>query len=147
MAGLKSLRWLLCLPGVLCTPKFPLWLPQATMKNDKSHGRDAADCRAELILINGDCSNPTNTPALLLEANGKPSAPGESSCAVPRVCGARDPPAAIPRASWGLQHGGRGQDPSMAPAARPGRGKEPLWAGVLCWGADSGGGCGEPPPA
>lgn len=136
MAGLKSLRWLLCLPGAFCTPEFPLWLPQATMKNDKNHGRDAADCRAELILINGDCTSSANsTPALLLEANGKPSTPGESGCAVPGVYGARDPPAAIPRASRGLQHGGHGQDPSMALAAQPGRGNEPLWAGVLCWGA------------
>ncbi|XP_069728144.1 DNA (cytosine-5)-methyltransferase 3B isoform X2 [Phaenicophaeus curvirostris] len=48
----------------------------ATMKKDKSHGPDEADCRAELILINGDCADPTNdTPALLLEPNGKPSAP------------------------------------------------------------------------
>ncbi|NXS47254.1 DNM3B methyltransferase, partial [Balaeniceps rex] len=48
----------------------------ATMKKDKSHDRDEADCRAELILINGDCADPTNnTPALVLEANGKPSTP------------------------------------------------------------------------
>lgn len=61
-------------------------VPQATMKKDKSHGGDEADCRAELILINGDCTDPPNDePALLLEANGKPSTPGESFCAVPRM--------------------------------------------------------------
>ncbi|XP_015503419.1 DNA (cytosine-5)-methyltransferase 3B isoform X2 [Parus major] len=40
----------------------------ATMKRDKSHGQDEADCRAKLILINGD-----NAPGVVLEANGKPS--------------------------------------------------------------------------
>uniref|UniRef100_A0A8C0FL56 DNA (cytosine-5-)-methyltransferase n=1 Tax=Bubo bubo TaxID=30461 RepID=A0A8C0FL56_BUBBB len=49
----------------------------ATMKKEKSHGRDEADCRAELILINGDCADPANdAPTLALEASGKPSAPG-----------------------------------------------------------------------
>lgn len=63
------------------------------MKKDKSHGRDEADCRAELILINGDCTDPANdTPALVLEANGKPSTPGESCCAVPGKRRARDAP-------------------------------------------------------
>ncbi|NWU89564.1 DNM3B methyltransferase, partial [Upupa epops] len=48
----------------------------ATMKSDKSRGRDESGCRAELILINGGCTDPANdAPALLLEANGKPSAP------------------------------------------------------------------------
>ncbi|KFO53217.1 DNA (cytosine-5)-methyltransferase 3B, partial [Corvus brachyrhynchos] len=42
----------------------------ATMKKDKSHGQDEADCRAKLILINGD-----NAPGVVLEANGKPSTP------------------------------------------------------------------------
>uniref|UniRef100_A0A8C3QSU5 DNA methyltransferase 3 beta n=1 Tax=Cyanoderma ruficeps TaxID=181631 RepID=A0A8C3QSU5_9PASS len=41
-----------------------------TMKKDKSHGQDEADCRAKLILINGD-----NAPGVVLEANGKPSTP------------------------------------------------------------------------
>ncbi|NXP54926.1 DNM3B methyltransferase, partial [Heliornis fulica] len=48
----------------------------ATMKKDKSHGQDETDCRTELILINGDCTSPTNdTPTLVLEANRKPSTP------------------------------------------------------------------------
>ncbi|NXF37088.1 DNM3B methyltransferase, partial [Nyctibius bracteatus] len=55
----------------------------ATMKKDKSHGRDEADCRAELILINGDPTN--DTPALLLEANGKPSAPDAGGLALPSL--------------------------------------------------------------
>ncbi|NXB57489.1 DNM3B methyltransferase, partial [Struthidea cinerea] len=42
----------------------------AAMKKDKSHGQDEADCRAKLILINGD-----NAPGVVLEANGKPSTP------------------------------------------------------------------------
>ncbi|XP_027501708.1 DNA (cytosine-5)-methyltransferase 3B isoform X3 [Corapipo altera] len=46
----------------------------ATMKQDKSHGQDEADCRAKLILLNGDCTNPA-TPSVVLEANGKPSTP------------------------------------------------------------------------
>lgn len=50
------------------------------MKKDKSHGQDEADCRAKLILINGD-----NAPGVVLEANGKPSTPGEGHHAVPRV--------------------------------------------------------------
>ncbi|NXR00508.1 DNM3B methyltransferase, partial [Sagittarius serpentarius] len=58
----------------------------ATMKKDKSHGRDEADCRAELILINGDCPNPANdTPALVLEANGKPSAPDAGGLGLPSL--------------------------------------------------------------
>ncbi|NXE11516.1 DNM3B methyltransferase, partial [Lophotis ruficrista] len=58
----------------------------ATMKKDTSHGRDEADCRAGLILINGDCSDPANdTPALLLEANGKPSAPDSGGLGLPSL--------------------------------------------------------------
>ncbi|NWH45212.1 DNM3B methyltransferase, partial [Fregata magnificens] len=58
----------------------------ATMKKDKSHGRDEADCRTELILINGDCTDPTNdTPALVLEANGKPSTPDAGSPGLPSL--------------------------------------------------------------
>ncbi|XP_014745621.1 PREDICTED: DNA (cytosine-5)-methyltransferase 3B [Sturnus vulgaris] len=41
----------------------------AAMKKDKSRGQDE-DCRAKLILINGD-----NAPGVVLEANGKPSTP------------------------------------------------------------------------
>ncbi|NWQ82054.1 DNM3B methyltransferase, partial [Columbina picui] len=62
----------------------------ATMKKDKSHGRDAADCRAELIRINGDCTNPAgNTPALLVEANGKPSAPDTGALGLPALKSSR----------------------------------------------------------
>ncbi|NXN49294.1 DNM3B methyltransferase, partial [Rynchops niger] len=58
----------------------------ATMKKDKSHDRDEADCRAELILINGDCTDSANdTPALLLEANGKPSAPDAGGLGLPSL--------------------------------------------------------------
>ncbi|KAF1507564.1 DNA (cytosine-5)-methyltransferase 3B, partial [Eudyptula minor] len=58
----------------------------ATMKKDKSHGRDEADCRAELILINGDCTDPANdTPTLVLEANGKPSAPDAGGLGLPSL--------------------------------------------------------------
>jgi len=70
-------------------------LPQATMK-DKSHGRDEADCRAELILINGDCADPADdTATLVLEANGKPDTPGESRCSVPGMLCAQGCP--VPR--------------------------------------------------
>ncbi|NXD84448.1 DNM3B methyltransferase, partial [Halcyon senegalensis] len=56
----------------------------ATMKNDKSHGRDEADCRAELILINGACTDPANdAPTLLLEANRKPSTPDAGGLGLP----------------------------------------------------------------
>ncbi|NXL03464.1 DNM3B methyltransferase, partial [Mesembrinibis cayennensis] len=58
----------------------------ATMKKDKSHGRDEADCRAELILINGDCTEPANDPpALVLEANGKPGAPDAGGLGLPSL--------------------------------------------------------------
>ncbi|KAM6052859.1 DNA (cytosine-5)-methyltransferase 3B isoform 3-T4 [Theristicus caerulescens] len=56
------------------------------MKKDKSHGRDEADCRAELILINGDCTEPaSDPPALVLEANGKPSAPDAGGLGLPSL--------------------------------------------------------------
>ncbi|KAL9834765.1 DNA (cytosine-5)-methyltransferase 3B isoform 1-T3 [Geothlypis trichas] len=42
----------------------------ATMKKKKSHRQDEADCKAKLILINGD-----KAPGVVLEANGKPSTP------------------------------------------------------------------------
>ncbi|NWQ89586.1 DNM3B methyltransferase, partial [Burhinus bistriatus] len=58
----------------------------ATMKKDKSHSRDEADCRAELILINGDCTDPTNdTPALVLETDGEPSAPDAGGLGLPSL--------------------------------------------------------------
>ncbi|KAM4891563.1 DNA (cytosine-5)-methyltransferase 3B isoform 1-T1 [Sylvia borin] len=41
-----------------------------TMKKEKSHGQDEADCRAKLILVNGD-----NAPGVVLERNGNPSIP------------------------------------------------------------------------
>ncbi|KAM6243184.1 DNA (cytosine-5)-methyltransferase 3B isoform 2-T2 [Spheniscus humboldti] len=61
-------------------------MSMATMKKDKSHGRDEADCRAELILINGDCTDPANdAPTLVLEANGKPSAPDAGGLGLPSL--------------------------------------------------------------
>ncbi|NWW46983.1 DNM3B methyltransferase, partial [Pedionomus torquatus] len=58
----------------------------ATMKNDKSRDQDEADCRAELILINGDCTDPTNdTPALILETKGKPSTPDAGGLGLPSL--------------------------------------------------------------
>ncbi|NWS74148.1 DNM3B methyltransferase, partial [Crotophaga sulcirostris] len=62
----------------------------ATMKKDKSHGPAEADCRAELILINGDCTDPTkDTPALLLEPNGKPSTPDAGGLGLPALKNSR----------------------------------------------------------
>ncbi|KAM8798248.1 DNA (cytosine-5)-methyltransferase 3B isoform 2-T2 [Eudromia elegans] len=50
---------------------------------DKSRGREEADCRAELILISGDCSDPAkDKPALVLEANGQPHAPDAGNLGV-----------------------------------------------------------------
>ncbi|NXU82098.1 DNM3B methyltransferase, partial [Oreotrochilus melanogaster] len=58
----------------------------AAMKKDKSHDQDEADCRAELILINGDCTDPTNdSPNLILETNGKASAPGAGGLGLPTL--------------------------------------------------------------
>ncbi|XP_027501706.1 DNA (cytosine-5)-methyltransferase 3B isoform X1 [Corapipo altera] len=68
------------LAGMVAAPETsPAWSALgeeglATMKQDKSHGQDEADCRAKLILLNGDCTNPA-TPSVVLEANGKPSTP------------------------------------------------------------------------
>ncbi|XP_027552993.1 DNA (cytosine-5)-methyltransferase 3B isoform X2 [Neopelma chrysocephalum] len=68
------------LAGMVAAPETsPAWSALgeeglATMKQDKSHGQDEADCRAKLILLNGDCNNPA-TPSVVLEANGKPSTP------------------------------------------------------------------------
>ncbi|XP_040431957.1 DNA (cytosine-5)-methyltransferase 3B isoform X5 [Cygnus olor] len=57
----------------------------ATMKKE-SHSRDEADCRAGLIRLNGDCTDAAkDTPALLLEANGKPSAPDAGSLGLPTL--------------------------------------------------------------
>ncbi|XP_064321653.1 DNA (cytosine-5)-methyltransferase 3B isoform X3 [Phalacrocorax carbo] len=61
-------------------------MSMATMKKDKSHGRDEPDCRAELILINGDCTDPANnTPTLVLEANRKPSTPDAGRLGLPSL--------------------------------------------------------------
>ncbi|NXV75592.1 DNM3B methyltransferase, partial [Atlantisia rogersi] len=58
----------------------------ATMKKDKSHGQDEADCRTELILINRDCTSPTdNTPTLVLEASRKPSTPDTGTLGLPAL--------------------------------------------------------------
>ncbi|NXW42533.1 DNM3B methyltransferase, partial [Nyctiprogne leucopyga] len=58
----------------------------AAMKKEKGHGRDEADCRAELILINGDCTDPANdTPALVLEPNREPSAPDAGGLGLPSL--------------------------------------------------------------
>ncbi|NXI40591.1 DNM3B methyltransferase, partial [Galbula dea] len=62
----------------------------ATMKTDKSHGRGEADCRAELILIHGDCSGPaTDAPTLVLEASGEPSAPDAGGLGLPSLRSSR----------------------------------------------------------
>ncbi|XP_067163749.1 DNA (cytosine-5)-methyltransferase 3B isoform X1 [Apteryx mantelli] len=58
----------------------------ASMKKDKNHGREEADCRAELILINGDCTDPAkDKPSLVLEANGKPDAPDAGNLGLPSL--------------------------------------------------------------
>ncbi|KFV72727.1 DNA (cytosine-5)-methyltransferase 3B, partial [Struthio camelus australis] len=58
----------------------------ASMKKDKNHGREEADCRAELILINGDCADPAkDKPSLVLEANGKPDAPDAGKLGLPSL--------------------------------------------------------------
>lgn len=112
------------------------------MKKDKSHGQDEADCRAKLILINGD-----NAPGVVLEANGKPSTQGEHHHAVPRVlpgC-ARMPrvgdlTASVPGSCWGMKPCGYGQSPSMTPldfcnpVAHPGHGMVVEMGATLgCW--------------
>ncbi|NXE56590.1 DNM3B methyltransferase, partial [Casuarius casuarius] len=58
----------------------------ASMKKDKTHGGEEADCRAELILINGDCTDPAkDKPSLVLEANGKPDAPDAGNLGLPSL--------------------------------------------------------------
>ncbi|XP_054247810.1 DNA (cytosine-5)-methyltransferase 3B [Indicator indicator] len=56
-----------------------------SMKNNKNRGGDEAECRAELILLNGDCTSPTtDSPALgLEEQNGKPSAADTGDLGLP----------------------------------------------------------------
>ncbi|XP_039354150.1 DNA (cytosine-5)-methyltransferase 3B isoform X5 [Mauremys reevesii] len=48
--------------------------PQASMKRDKCHGDGETDCRAELVFVNGGCSDPAEDEASppALEANGTP---------------------------------------------------------------------------
>ncbi|NXN09038.1 DNM3B methyltransferase, partial [Indicator maculatus] len=56
-----------------------------SMKKDKNRCGDKAECRAELILLNGDCTSPrTDSPALgLEEQNGKPSAADTGDLGLP----------------------------------------------------------------
>ncbi|KAI6074033.1 DNA (cytosine-5)-methyltransferase 3B [Aix galericulata] len=56
----------------------------ATMKKENL-SRDEADCRAGLILLNGDCTDPAKDTSALLEANGKPSAPDAGSLGLPTL--------------------------------------------------------------
>nr|XP_042698516.1 DNA (cytosine-5)-methyltransferase 3B isoform X1 [Chrysemys picta bellii] len=48
---------------------------QASMKRDKCHGDGETDCRAELVFVNGGCSDPAEDEASppALEANGRPN--------------------------------------------------------------------------
>ncbi|XP_068556611.1 DNA (cytosine-5)-methyltransferase 3B isoform X2 [Anas acuta] len=56
----------------------------ATMKKENL-SRDEADCRAGLIRLNGDCTDPAEDTPALLEANGKPSAPDAGSLGLPSL--------------------------------------------------------------
>uniref|UniRef100_A0A8B9ZT60 DNA (cytosine-5-)-methyltransferase n=1 Tax=Anas zonorhyncha TaxID=75864 RepID=A0A8B9ZT60_9AVES len=56
----------------------------ATMKKENL-SRDEADCRAGLIRLNGDCTDPAKDTPALLEANGKPSAPDAGSLGLPTL--------------------------------------------------------------
>ncbi|XP_061217359.1 DNA (cytosine-5)-methyltransferase 3B [Neopsephotus bourkii] len=57
----------------------------ATMK-DSSHGQEEADCRAELILVNGACTSPaSDAPPIIRETNGKPSPPGAGGLGLPSL--------------------------------------------------------------
>ncbi|NXD66620.1 DNM3B methyltransferase, partial [Eolophus roseicapillus] len=57
-----------------------------TMKNDNSHGQEEADCRAELILLSGACTSPaSDTPTIIRETNGKPSAPDAGDLGLPSL--------------------------------------------------------------
>ncbi|XP_065422419.1 DNA (cytosine-5)-methyltransferase 3B isoform X3 [Chrysemys picta bellii] len=48
---------------------------EASMKRDKCHGDGETDCRAELVFVNGGCSDPAEDEASppALEANGRPN--------------------------------------------------------------------------
>uniref|UniRef100_A0A674J1A0 Uncharacterized protein n=1 Tax=Terrapene triunguis TaxID=2587831 RepID=A0A674J1A0_9SAUR len=52
----------------------------ADMKRDKCHGDGETDCRAELVFVNGGCSDPAEDEASppALEANGRPNTQGQS---------------------------------------------------------------------
>nr|XP_013813010.1 PREDICTED: uncharacterized protein LOC106496795 [Apteryx mantelli mantelli] len=89
--GLPSLRNKRMSKGDLSKEDLPWPLAlaeaqEASMKKDKNHGREEADCRAELILINGDCTDPAkDKPSLVLEANGKPDAPDAGNLGLPSL--------------------------------------------------------------
>ncbi|XP_033923005.1 DNA (cytosine-5)-methyltransferase 3B isoform X2 [Melopsittacus undulatus] len=58
----------------------------ATMKKDSSHSQEEADCRAELILLNGACTSPaSDTPPIIRETNGKPSTPDAGGLGLPSL--------------------------------------------------------------
>uniref|UniRef100_A0A8C3GM31 DNA (cytosine-5-)-methyltransferase n=1 Tax=Cairina moschata TaxID=8855 RepID=A0A8C3GM31_CAIMO len=59
-------------------------MSMATMKKENL-SRDEADCRAGLIRLNGDCTDPAKDTPALLEANGKPSAPDAGSLGLPTL--------------------------------------------------------------
>ncbi|NWQ61348.1 DNM3B methyltransferase, partial [Neopipo cinnamomea] len=84
------------LAGMVAVPETsPAWSTlgeeglASTMKQEKSHGQDEADCRAKLILLNGDCTNPA-TPDVVLEANGKPSTPDPMDLALLPLANKKD---------------------------------------------------------
>uniref|UniRef100_A0A452ITN9 DNA (cytosine-5-)-methyltransferase n=1 Tax=Gopherus agassizii TaxID=38772 RepID=A0A452ITN9_9SAUR len=53
----------------------PQFSEPANMKRDKCHGDGETDCRAELVFVNGACSDPAEDEASppALEANGRPN--------------------------------------------------------------------------
>ncbi|XP_062479791.1 DNA (cytosine-5)-methyltransferase 3B isoform X1 [Pezoporus occidentalis] len=58
----------------------------ATMRKESSHGQEEADCRAELILLNGACTSPTsNAPSIIRETNRKPSTPDAAGLGLPSL--------------------------------------------------------------
>lgn len=54
------------------------------MKRDKCHGDGETDCRAELVFVNGGCSDPAEEEASppALEANGGLNTQGQSPLTV-----------------------------------------------------------------
>uniref|UniRef100_U3I778 DNA (cytosine-5-)-methyltransferase n=1 Tax=Anas platyrhynchos platyrhynchos TaxID=8840 RepID=U3I778_ANAPP len=71
------------LPAACCPPHHTPCMC-ATMKKENL-SRDEADCRAGLIRLNGDCTDPAKDTPALLEANGKPSAPDAGSLGLPSL--------------------------------------------------------------